>query len=215
MPVTRPRNGVRSLSVCEHDGEKLEREYAEVAALKTQAEDAVAESERAAAHRLAVADEAAAEADAWLSQVRGWLATVPGADAPAGEPPVLPPASELVASAGGADTIRDNYHDWLLPAVRQTQTAVVTAEVNLQTLRDEEAELDEELSARQAGAELSPPLTAPRTSDRSGRPGSPFYQLVDFSPAVDERQHAGLEASLQASGLLNAWVFPRRASRRT
>ena len=191
-----------------HDAEKLEHEYVEVAALKTQAEDAVAEAERAAVHRLAVAEEAAAEAGAWLSQVRGWLATAPGADASAGEPPVLPPASELVVSAGGADTLRDNFHDWLLPAVRQAQTAVVTAEVNLQTLRDEEAELDEELSARQAGAELSPPLTHHSTSDRSGRPGSPFYQLVDFSPAVDERKHAGLEASLQASGLLNAWVFP-------
>ena len=190
------------------DAEKLEDEYGVVAALKTQAEDAVAEAERTAAHRLAVADEAAAEADNWLSQVRGWLTTVPDSDALAGKPPVLPPASELVASAGGADTIRDNYQDWLLPAVRQAQTAVVTAEGNLQTLRDEEAELDEELSARQAGVELSPPLTHHSTSDRSGRPGAPFYQLVDFSPAVDERQHAALEASLQASGLLNAWVFP-------
>ena len=133
------------------DAEKLEDEYGGVAALKTQAEDAVAEAERAAAHRLAVGDEAAAEADIWLSQVRDWLATVPGADALTGEPLVLPPASELVASAGGADTIRDNYQDWLMPAVRQAQTAVVTAEGNLQTLRDEEAELDEELSARQAG----------------------------------------------------------------
>lgn len=190
------------------DAEKLEAEYGEVAALKTQAEDAVAEAERAAAHRLAVADEAAAEADTWLSHVRGWLATVPDADALAGEPPVLPPASELVASAGGADTIRNTYQDWLLPAVRQTQTAVVTAEGNLQTLRDEEEQLDEELSARQAGAELPPPVTHHSTSDRSGRPGAPFYQLVDFSPAIDERHRVGLEASLQASGLLNAWVFP-------
>lgn len=192
----------------QRDAEKLENEYGDVAALKTQAEDAVAEAERAATHRLAVADEAAEEADTWLSRVRGWLAKVPDADGLADEPPVLPPPSELVASAGGADTIRDAYQDWLLPAARLAQTAVVRAEGNLQMLRDEEAELDEELSARQAGVELSPPLLPHMTSDRSGRLGAPLYQLIDFGPAVDERQHAGLEASLQGSGLLNAWVFP-------
>ena len=192
----------------QRDAEKLENEYVEVAALKTQAEDAVAEAERAATHRLAVADEAAEEADAWLGRVRGWLAKIPDADDLADEPPVLPPASELVASVGGADTIRDAYQDWLLPAARLAQTAVVRAEGNLQMLRDEEAELDEELSARQAGAELSPPLLHHMKSDRSERLGAPFYQLIDFGPAVDERQHAGLEASLQGSGLLNAWVFP-------
>jgi uncharacterized protein (TIGR02680 family) len=192
----------------QRDAERLEDEHSEVAALKTQAEDAAEEAERATAHRLAVADEAADEAGTWLSQVRGWLATVPDADELSGEPPVLPPASELVASAGGADTIRDHYQDWLLPVIRQAQTAVVTAEASLQTLRDDETELNEELTTRQAGIELLPPLTHHSTSDRSGRAGAPFYQLVDFRPAVDELQHAGLEASLQASGLLNAWVFP-------
>jgi len=192
----------------QRDAEKLENEYGEVAALKTQAEDAVAEAERAATHRLAVADEAAEEANTWLSRVRGWLAKVPDADGLADESPVLPPASELVASAGGADSIRDGYQDWLLPAARLAQTEVVRAEGNLQMLRDEEAELDKELSARQAGAELSPPLLHHMTSDRSGRLGAPLYQLIDFGPAVAEWQHAGLEASLQGSGLLNAWVFP-------
>lgn len=41
------------------------------------------------------------------------------------------------------------------------------------------------------------------------RPGAPFWQLVEFREAVkDESKRAGLEAALEAAGLLDAWVSP-------
>ena len=36
--------------------------------------------------------------------------------------------------------------------------------------------------------------------------GAPFYELVDFLPDLESAARAGLEAALEASGLLDAWV---------
>ena len=43
---------------------------------------------------------------------------------------------------------------------------------------------------------------------REGRSGAPLWQLVDFAEQLDEHQRAGLEAALEASGLLDAWLTP-------
>lgn len=69
-------------------------------------------------------------------------------------------------------------------------------------LRDEEAQLA-------AGRYLPPP--PPHTRDdsaRAGRAGAPLWSLCDFRPDVDDAERAGLEAALEASGLLDAWVTP-------
>jgi uncharacterized protein (TIGR02680 family) len=50
------------------------------------------------------------------------------------------------------------------------------------------------------------PLT--RTTDRSAQPGAPLWQLVDFTDAVATDDRAGVEAALEASGVLDAWVLP-------
>lgn len=43
---------------------------------------------------------------------------------------------------------------------------------------------------------------------RKARPGAPLWQLVDFLPDVPDAERAGIEAALQAAGLLDAWVDP-------
>ncbi|WP_251075827.1 hypothetical protein [Streptomyces sp. ISL-12] len=43
---------------------------------------------------------------------------------------------------------------------------------------------------------------------RDRGPGAPLWRLVDFHPHVTGADRAGLEAALQASGLLDAWVRP-------
>jgi uncharacterized protein (TIGR02680 family) len=52
----------------------------------------------------------------------------------------------------------------------------------------------------------TPPYRGPDT--RICRAGAPLWQLVDFREHVNEAQRAGLEAGLEASGLLDAWVTP-------
>jgi uncharacterized protein (TIGR02680 family) len=51
-----------------------------------------------------------------------------------------------------------------------------------------------------------PPDT--RTADRAALPGAPLWRVVDWRPGVDEATQAGIEAALEASGLLDAWVLP-------
>jgi uncharacterized protein (TIGR02680 family) len=78
--------------------------------------------------------------------------------------------------------------------------------------RDVDAEREELEADRKGlleGVDAVP--DAPRTrgaGTRTGRHGSAFWQLVDFKDAVSAGARAGLEAALEASGLLDAWVAP-------
>lgn len=71
------------------------------------------------------------------------------------------------------------------------------------------AELRREIDRLEAGEDGEPP--APYTREpgtRDGRPGAPFWRLVDFADEVADERRAGLEAALEASGILDAWVAP-------
>jgi uncharacterized protein (TIGR02680 family) len=57
------------------------------------------------------------------------------------------------------------------------------------------------------GEELLPPTPYARAEDaRRDRHGAPLWRLVEFAPALSEPARAGLEAALEAAGLLDAWV---------
>lgn len=51
----------------------------------------------------------------------------------------------------------------------------------------------------------TPSFVRERTGDEAG---APFWQLVDFRDDVSAVDRAGLEAALEAAGLLDAWVAP-------
>ncbi|WP_275557504.1 TIGR02680 family protein [Streptomyces sp. 5-6(2022)] len=78
------------------------------------------------------------------------------------------------------------------------------------------AELDErrtvaesELAELEAGGQHGPAAPHTRTPGlRDRTPGAPLWRLVDFHGHVTPDQRAGLEAALEASGLLDAWVCP-------
>jgi uncharacterized protein (TIGR02680 family) len=46
------------------------------------------------------------------------------------------------------------------------------------------------------------------TGVREGRPGAPLWKVTDFAADVPDEQRAGLEAALEAAGILDAWVTP-------
>ncbi|MEV3938270.1 TIGR02680 family protein [Glycomyces sp. NPDC049804] len=52
--------------------------------------------------------------------------------------------------------------------------------------------------------QVEPVPARTRAADRAGRPGAPLWRLVDFKGEPD----AGLEAALESSGMLDAWVLP-------
>ncbi|MFE7410294.1 TIGR02680 family protein [Streptomyces laurentii] len=67
----------------------------------------------------------------------------------------------------------------------------------------------QELTVLHAGGGHEPQPPSTRTPGlRETLPGAPLWRLVDFRDELPEADHAGLEAALEASGLLDAWVLP-------
>jgi uncharacterized protein (TIGR02680 family) len=76
-------------------------------------------------------------------------------------------------------------------------------------LEEERGLLESERVRLEAGVDPGPPLPYTREPDvRNAREGAPLWQLVDFRDGVLASQRAGLEAALEASGLLDAWLSP-------
>lgn len=77
------------------------------------------------------------------------------------------------------------------------------------TLHGERSALEAERTRLQAGEDRVPLPSAYRDADaREELPGAPLWKLVDFHPHIDAPQRAAIEAALQASGLLDAWLTP-------
>ncbi|MCX4515088.1 TIGR02680 family protein [Streptomyces sp. NBC_01619] len=94
------------------------------------------------------------------------------------------------ASAGLADQAAE-------AARRRSELAARTARVR------------EELTALEEGGRRAPqPLPTRAPGLRERLPGAPLWRLVDFHDGLPAPQRAGLEAALEASGLLDAWVLP-------
>lgn len=72
--------------------------------------------------------------------------------------------------------------------------------------------LEAERACLALGEDQGPPAPYQRAPDTRATPraGSPFWKLVEFNPsrAWVEGEQAGLEAALEASGILDAWVAP-------
>jgi uncharacterized protein (TIGR02680 family) len=80
-------------------------------------------------------------------------------------------------------------------------------EAQRHTLAEEQQALQAERTRLEQGEDAAPPAPHWRAeSSRFGRTGAPLWQLVDFAPSLADAQRAGLEAALQAAGLLDAWV---------
>lgn len=70
--------------------------------------------------------------------------------------------------------------------------------------------LQAEQTRLSAGEDQPPPPPYTRAVDvRAGRAGAPLWQLVDFAAHVAEDAKAGIEAALEAAGLLDAWITPQ------
>jgi uncharacterized protein (TIGR02680 family) len=103
-------------------------------------------------------------------------------------------------------------------------SAVYTAAVqpHADALRDQQAALRAErarLAADHAATEAerdriaaerddAPPPHPGRDADTTDLPGAPLWRLVRFADDVDDARAAGVEAALEAAGLLEAWVAP-------
>jgi uncharacterized protein (TIGR02680 family) len=71
------------------------------------------------------------------------------------------------------------------------------------------SELADEIGRLRAGGHDAPPGPHTRAPGiRDGRPGAPLWKVTDFAPGLADDERAGLEAALEAAGILDAWVTP-------
>ncbi|MCM2578095.1 TIGR02680 family protein, partial [Streptomyces meridianus] len=76
-------------------------------------------------------------------------------------------------------------------------------------LKARRAEAERELAELEAGGQRGPAAPHTRTPGlREQASGAPLWRLVEFRDHVTAGERAGLEAALEASGLLDAWVCP-------
>ena len=70
-------------------------------------------------------------------------------------------------------------------------------------------ELTEQIGRLRAGGHDAPPVPPTRAPGvRDCRPGAPLWRVTDFAPGLADDERAGVEAALEAAGILDAWVTP-------
>ncbi|WP_329579973.1 TIGR02680 family protein [Kitasatospora sp. NBC_01250] len=76
-------------------------------------------------------------------------------------------------------------------------------------VRREQGAVAEEIARLESGGHDAPPAVHTRDHHgRSDRPGAPLWRAVDFADTVPPAERAGIEAALEAAGLLDAWLTP-------
>ena len=134
----------------------------------------------------AVTEFQVADADAVLSLLEAWAVNVGGGN----------PAAEAVDEAVRGAATELGRREAGLEAERRDRRAAVR-------------EITDDIERLEAGGHDAPPTPYTRGVDaRHDRPGAPFWRVVDFADGVPDEHRAGLEAALEAAGILDAWLSP-------
>ncbi|MFF3359121.1 TIGR02680 family protein [Streptomyces sp. NPDC002917] len=192
--------------------------HADAARADAERERLEAEAEQAAGrlekHRATTAEETAA----YAKEVTEWAQRLSGAAGPhcPSLAPVLAvvdhetspqaPFTERVLHADidtkaqqAAHTVLDPYSEEL---AKQRDTLALT----VSRLTEESVRLAEQRKEWEQRTDPQPPVPYHRTAKRAPHTGEPFFRLVNFAEGLSPAQQSGLEAALEASGILDAWV---------
>jgi uncharacterized protein (TIGR02680 family) len=122
---------------------------------------------------------------------------------------VMPQLTMWTARPEGANpadiALSAAYRQASLDHARRESSLAAEAEAQRQRRGELIAERDQ-LAAGHDAFPPAPPTRAPGI--REAREGAPFWQLVDFHSHVEPAERAGIEAALEACGLLDAWLAP-------
>jgi uncharacterized protein (TIGR02680 family) len=165
--------------------------------------ESAVESERRAVH-IRTEHRAVAEAD-WASAVRSWtrsgVAATCGADWEEVEHVLDAERTddwvESVVGAVGAGLERP---------LGLARRAAAATQVAVEGRRGDVAAAQSLVESLEQQTEARPAVSRFRAVERDPAAGAPFYELVELRDGVDESIAAGLEAALESSGLLDAWV---------
>lgn len=100
-------------------------------------------------------------------------------------------------------------HQALSHVQEQLYAARATQTQQLKQQQETRERWFQELENLRHGHHQPPPVPHTRIeSSREGRRGAPLWRVCEFDTSLDTRARAGLEAALEASGLLDAWITP-------
>ncbi|MGW1787011.1 TIGR02680 family protein, partial [Streptomyces sp. NPDC002143] len=120
----------------------------------------------------------------------------------------LADAGELVARAAAEAEVTALVEVTARPLEQEIATAEATVRAARLGLRDERGRLEEEVRRLSGETDLPPTPPPTRTTVRTATAGAPLWRLVAFREGVPLSVQAAVEAALEASGLLDAWVSP-------
>lgn len=166
-----------------------------------QAVSAAETAESAAESALESAHEQAREALGQWAQAHGGLLTEEGVGR-------LAQALELTGeaeSSGVPVTLADAFTEATASAIQELRDSLAALRAQRSDVERRRAETEAERDRIAAEHDDAPPPARGRTAERApGEGGVPLWRLVDFHDHLTDRQRAGLEAALEASGLLDA-----------
>ncbi len=142
----------------------------------------------------------------WAAAVTAWTSTGPGSVVRTQWAPVH---DRLVARDGDTTwvaAVRQSVHDCLAAPLQAARQDAAAADIGRAAAEAELASATDRLAEIEAQPEARPEPGRHRDAQRDPAAGAPFYELVDVASHVSPADAAGLEAALEASGLLDAWV---------
>ncbi|PPK63425.1 TIGR02680 family protein [Actinokineospora auranticolor] len=180
----------------------LDADRQELDKLQAKARDAQLAATEAAGHRNEARQRFGVAAEVWCERATAWASNGPFADHEHARPPRPPAVDAVLARPDSTREARDAARQWAAPHLTGLRQQVVSARQAVDELVRRTKDAEARLIELRKGVDAAPPGLPDRGD------GVPFYRLVDFAPDLDAETRAGLEAALQDSGLLTAWVLP-------
>lgn len=117
---------------------------------------------------------------------------------------------EAVASLGqpGSSTLRELFSARIATRLDRVARSIDDLERKLGELEARDVELIAQRNEILAEKDDAPATMSTRPGARADRPGAPLWRLVRFRDDLGAREQAGIEAALEAAGILDAWVMP-------
>ncbi|MEA3274899.1 MAG: TIGR02680 family protein, partial [Pseudomonadota bacterium] len=188
--------------------ERLVAAEGEEARARERRQAALDEGERLEEARMAAEEDAETRADALVKTFEQFLEAAREL-AVTDTQELLAELADWTRTLDGDNPLRLALHDAYAAARDRIATNRARIEEQRRAAQDELEALMAERRRLEAGEHAQPPAPYTRSPDaRTDRPGAPLWQLVDFRDSCDEQTRPSLEAALEASGLLDAWVLP-------
>ncbi|GAA4635916.1 TIGR02680 family protein [Actinoallomurus vinaceus] len=105
-----------------------------------------------------------------------------------------------------ADAVAQSAHEVTDPVLAACDAERDEAVARERSIAADLAESRAERSRWEQRSDPEPPRSLYATADRPLGGGAPLFRLLDFADGLSDADRTGLEAALEASGLLGAWV---------